>query len=171
MLELQFPNETHKEMYEELCEEIETYPDEFIHPDNIYAFRWERYIQLLNSVRWDRDWTRENRVPSTALFWVNNWKIIWAIQIRHHINHPNLEYRWGHIGYGIRLSERKKWYATKMLWLALQEARKIGLEKVLITCNIDNIWSNKVIQKNGWVLERECLHEDGTRFNRYWINL
>jgi predicted acetyltransferase len=37
----------------------------------------------------------------------------------------------GHIGYGIRPSERRKGYATMMLKLALEHCKKIGLEKVL----------------------------------------
>jgi len=158
-------------MYEELCKEIDNFPQELIHPDNIYAFRWEKYIQLLENVRWDRDGTREWRVPSTAFFWVEGRKIIWAIQLRHHINHPNLKYRWGHIWYWVRPSERQKWYASKMLSLVLAEAHNIWLDSVLITCDVNNIGSNKVIQNNGWLLEKECLHEDGTSFNRYWITL
>lgn len=171
MLRLEFPHESHKEIYENLCDEIERYPEEFIHPDNIYAFRGEKYSSLLENVRWDRDGTREWRVPSTAFFWVENGRIIWAIQLRHHIDHPNLVYRWGHIGYGVRPSERRKWYASKMLHLILEKAREIWLKKVLITANVTNVGSNKVIQKNGWILEKECLHEDGTLFNRYWITL
>jgi len=171
MLKLEFPHESHKEMYENLCEEIELFPDEFTHPDNIYAFRGEKYSQLLESVRWDRDWIREWRVPSTAYFALDEWRIIWAIQLRHNINHPNLEYRWGHIGYWVRPSERKKWYATKMLELMLEKVQDIWLKEVLITADVTNIGSNKVILNNWWILEKKCKHKDGTNFNRYWITL
>lgn len=171
MLQLEFPNQSHKEMYNELCDEIKKYTEEFVHPDNIYAFRWEKYSILLKNVRWDKNGTREWRVPSTAFFWVDDTKIIWAIQLRHHIDHPNLIFRGGHIGYGVRPSERRKWYASKMLFLILDKARELWLKKILITCDVENIASNKVILKNGGVLEKECLHEDGVRFNRYWINL
>ena len=171
MLKLEIPNESHREMYENLCDEIANKAEEFVHPDNIYAFRWEKYSELLQNIQWDLYGTREWRVPSTAFFAMSEDIIIWAIQLRHNINHPNLEYRGGHIWYGVRPSERQKWYATQMLELVLEEAQKIWLDKVLITCDINNIWSNKVILHNGWVLEKECLHEDGTRFNRYWITL
>lgn len=171
MLKLEFPHESHREVYEELWEELEGLNLDFIHPDNIYAFRWGKYPELLKNVRWDLEWTREWRVPATSFFAVDQWRIVWAIQLRHHINHPNLEYRWGHIGYWVRPSERKKWHATKMLKLMLEKAREIWLEKVLITADITNTGSNKVIQKNGWVLEKECKHDDGNRFNRYWITL
>jgi len=171
MLKLEIPNKFHREMYENLCDEIANKAEEFVHPDNIYAFRWEKYSELLQNIQWDLHGTREWRVSSTAFFAIKDDKIIWAIQIRHNINHPNLEYRWGHIWYWVRPSERKKWYATKMLQLTLLEAKKIWLSKVLITCDVNNIWSNKVIQKNWGIFEKECLHDDGMRFNRYWIEL
>jgi predicted acetyltransferase len=171
MLRLELPNESHKEIYENLWEELEWCNLDFIDPDNIYAFRWEKYSFLLENIKWDIEGTRKWRVPANTFFWIDNGILIWAIQIRHHIDHPNLIFRGWHIGYGVRPSERKKWYATKMLFLALAEAWKIGLKTVLITVDIINIASNKVIVNNWWILEKECLHEDGTRFNRYWITL
>jgi len=171
MLKLEFPNESHKEMYEELWDELAWLHLDFVHPDNIYEYRGERYSELLEKVVWDIEWTREWRVPASMFFAIENQKVIWAIQIRHSIDHPNLIFRWGHIGYGVRPSERQKWNATKMLELALKEAKKTWLEKVLVTCDVENIGSNKVIQANGGVLEKECLHEDGMKFNRYWIQL
>ena len=57
-----------------------------------------------------------------------------------------------------------------MLRLALPEAKKIGLEKVLITCDEDNIASAKVIEKNGGIFERYAV-KDGKKFRRYWIDL
>ncbi len=47
-------------------------------------------------------------VNSHLFFLVENERILGAIQIRHHINHPNLIETGGHIGYGIRPSERGK---------------------------------------------------------------
>ena len=109
-------------------------------------------------------------VNSHLFFLVKDKRILWAIQIRHHINHPNLIETGGHIGYGIRPSERRKWYGAEMLALALQEAKKIGLEKVLITCDDDNLWSWGVIEKNGGVFERYG-EKDGNKKRRYWITL
>jgi predicted acetyltransferase len=57
-----------------------------------------------------------------------------------------------------------------MLRLALLEARKIGLEKVLITCDDGNIASAKVIENNGGVFERLTMKED-RKIRRYWIAL
>jgi len=57
-----------------------------------------------------------------------------------------------------------------MLRLGLPEAKKIGLEKVLITCYDDNIASAKVIENNGGVFER-FTEKEGKKLRRYWITL
>jgi predicted acetyltransferase len=173
MLRLEFPNESHREMYENLIQELQKLWIELSHPDNIFAFKGQDYDTLLKNLRADKIGTREERVPSTAFFLIdtNREVLLWAIQIRHHIHHPNLIHRWGHIGYAIRPSERRKWYATKMLEFALIEARWIWIDTVLITCDVNNIGSNKVIQANGGVLEKKAKHKNGTYFNRYWITL
>ena len=78
----------------------------------------------------------------------------------------------GHIGYGVRPSERRKGYATLMLRLVLDKARAMGIERVLITCDKDNLASARVIQKNGGVLDSESYSEQAKRVTqRYWIEL
>ncbi len=96
-------------------------------------------------------------------------EIIWVIQIRHSINHPNLIEDWWHIWYWIAPKYRKKWYWSKMLKLALEKVKELWLdiEKVLITCNHDNIGSAKVIENNGWIYERTTEIWK----KRYWISL
>lgn len=109
-------------------------------------------------------------INSTLFFLIDDENILWWIDIRHSINHPNLIKSWWYIGYWISPIHRKKWYATTMLKLWLLEAKKLWIDKVLIVCDIDNIGSNKVIQKNGWVFESEITFE-WKKKNRYWINL
>ena len=82
-----------------------------------------------------------------------------------------LEKYGGHIGLGIRPSERKKGYATIMIGLALEECKKLGINKVLMICDKDNIGSAKSIINNGGVLENEILGKDGKIEQRYWINI
>ena len=77
----------------------------------------------------------------------------------------------GHIGDGVRPSERKKGYATKIISLALEECKKMKIDKVLLVCNKDNIGSARSITKNGGILENEIQNEDGTIEQRYWIHL
>lgn len=57
-----------------------------------------------------------------------------------------------------------------MISLALDECRKLGLEKVLMVCNKENIGSAKSIQNNGGVLENE-IEVDGVIEQRYWIEI
>jgi predicted acetyltransferase len=106
-----------------------------------------------------------------STFWLINKcnKILGAIDIRHRLN-EFLLFRGGHIGYGIRPSERKKGYASVMLSLALKQCEVIGIPKVLITCLKNNIGSAKTIIKNRGILESEDI-DNGEIFQRYWINL
>ena len=76
----------------------------------------------------------------------------------------------GHIGDGIRPSERRKGYATKMIGLALEECKKLGLDKVLMVCDKNNVGSAKSIMNNGGVLENEVV-VNGVTEQRYWIDL
>ncbi|VTS86475.1 GNAT family N-acetyltransferase [Streptococcus gordonii] len=72
----------------------------------------------------------------------------------------------GHIGYSIRPSQRRKGLAKLQLELGLAEARKQGLERVLITCDEDNEASRGVILANGGVLEDIRGGKE-----RYWIDI
>lgn len=112
-------------------------------------------------------------VPAHTFWLVRNERtIVGVLQIRHTLT-PFLEAEGGHIGYSVRPSERGKGYATHMLGMALDEARRLGLKRVLITCDRRNVASARVIQKNGGRLENEivsCL--PGREFTqRYWIEL
>ena len=81
----------------------------------------------------------------------------------------------GHIGYSIRPLERQKGYAKEQLRLTLEECRKAGETKVLITCDPVNTGSEKTILANGGVLENEVEDVPGLGMSgvvrRYWITL
>ena len=90
-----------------------------------------------------------------------------AVNIRHYLT-EELLLNGGHIGDGIRPSERRKGYATAMIALALREAKKLGITGVLMVCDKDNIASAKSIINNGGVLENEIVL-NGITEQRYWI--
>lgn len=107
-------------------------------------------------------------VNSSLYFLLNGDRILGAIDIRHSLNEYLIGVG-GHIGYGVRPSERRKGYATLMLSLALPMAKELGLKKMLITCNKGNIASERTIRNNGGVLENEL--EDGDEIVlRFWIS-
>ena len=115
-----------------------------------------------------------NYVPSTYLWMVEGSEFIGEINIRHALT-DSLKKFGGHIGYGIRYSMWNKGYGTLMLSLALKYAEEeLGLNKVLLTCNDDNIGSYRVIEKNGGVLQDKIKnHINGKEqlSRRYWITI
>ena len=110
-------------------------------------------------------------VPDTTLFCLDKDRDIFvgAVNIRHYLNEGLLK-TGGHIGDGIRPGERRKGYGTAMIALALDECRKLGIDRVLMCCDKCNIGSAKSIIKNGGVLENE-VEEDGHVEQRYWIQI
>jgi len=109
-------------------------------------------------------------VPSSIYFLMDEDKKIYgAIDIRHELNDYLLRYG-GHIGYGIRPSQRRKGYAYQMLTLALPIAKELGINKALITCDKSNVGSAKTIMNNGGILENEVINGDEIT-QRYWITL
>ncbi|WP_279222131.1 GNAT family N-acetyltransferase [Clostridium sp. JN-9] len=74
----------------------------------------------------------------------------------------------------MRYSEWNKGYGAFMLKLALEKAREMGISKVLITCDDDNLASAKVMEKNDMVLQDKVENIiDGQKIitRRYWKTL
>lgn len=114
---------------------------------------------------------KDGMVPDSTYFCFDEERniIVGAINIRHELNDYLFRFG-GHIGDGIRPDERRKGYATKMIELGLRECQKLGIRKVLLVCDKDNIGSARSIINNGGILENEVCH-DGKIMQRYWISL
>ena len=98
-------------------------------------------------------------------------QVVGMIQVRHYFNDYLSEYG-GHIGYSVKLSERRKGYATAMLSAVLPYCREIGLDRILITCVDGNIGSEKAILNNGGVYESAVIEpNEKIRLKRFWIDL
>lgn len=95
--------------------------------------------------------------------------IVGMIDIRHYLN-EYLTQVGGNIGYGVRKTERNKGYAKQMLKLALEKCKELKIKKVLITCDEDNIASEKVILSANAKLE-DIRNVDGENKTRFWIDL
>lgn len=110
-------------------------------------------------------------VPDSTFFCLDEEQniMVGAVNIRHYLN-ESLLLNGGHIGDGVRPSQRRKGIATRMIALALEECRKLGIEKVLMVCDKENIGSAKSIINNGGILENE-VEVDGVLEQRYWIDI
>ena len=109
-------------------------------------------------------------VPHTT-FWIlnDNDEFAGQIDLRHRINEALRKYG-GHIGYEISPSNRQKGLATFALDEVLKRAKNMGLEKVLITCDNDNIASQKLIKNVGGILKEE-ISQFGIITQCYWVEL
>ena len=110
-------------------------------------------------------------VPATLYFLVDEKnKICGALDIIHELNEYLEEVGWN-IGYGIAPSERKKGYGKIQLKLGLEKAKKIGLKKVLITCDDNNIGSAKTIEACGGIYNDTLADAEANRIKRYFVEV
>ncbi|MBE5784877.1 MAG: GNAT family N-acetyltransferase [Clostridiales bacterium] len=132
----------------------------------------EEYIKICAKLE-HRETTPAHYVPATQFIYVRaaDRKILGFIQVRHYLNDHLLHFG-GHIGYSVRPGERRRGYAKAMLKAALPFCRDMGLKKVLITCDENNIASEKTILANGGKYE-STVYEPDEKINlkRFWIDL
>jgi predicted acetyltransferase len=109
-----------------------------------------------------------DEVPQTFYFLRDGDAIVGAVSVRHYLNHTNFV-DGGHVAYGICPAFRGRGYGSRALALALEKLRELGVDRVLVTCDTDNLPSRRVIARNGGVLENQTVDEDGVPICRYWI--
>lgn len=137
--------------------------------DETYEECMDRYYKIQ-----DNEYAKSiDRCPGKTYFLIrkNDNKLIGMINIRHHLS-PKMLVHGGHIGYGIRPTERRKGYNKINLYLGLLKAlEEFNLDKVMLDCDVKNLGSDKTIQALGGVLERTDIDDyDGVLTNVYWIN-
>ena len=172
MLKLVKPDVKYKSQIEEVIKEVEN------NSNMDSSGRWYIEINMDKFEEFIKDKLNQEKgidlkegFVSCTTFWVvdEKDKYIGRISLRHKLTEELLKIG-GHIGYDVRPSERRKGYCSKMLELCLQEAKTMGLKKVLMTCDYDNVGSKKVIEKNGGKLESQSNY-NGKLIRRYWIDL
>ena len=165
-------------------DEIIEYLDEFVKYnsningtgslDKIYdGYTFEEALERCLNMKNEEYAKSINRVPGKTFLLIrkNDNKIVGTINIRWNLSEKMLKFG-GHIGYGIRPTERRKGYNKIQLYLVLLEAQKINLDKVMLDCSVDNLGSDKTIKALGGILEKCELDEsDNTMTNVYWINV
>lgn len=102
-------------------------------------------------------------VAQTTWWWIDGTDYVGRISLRHELTERLLEVG-GHIGYDVRRSRRREGHATRMLAAVLPEAKRLGIEKALVTCDVDNLGSRPVIAAHRGVLE----DQRGTKL-RFWV--
>ena len=165
-----------KEYYPQLCEMLDewTLDLELNHgntsPWAIFRNDYHDFDSYLEHL--EHSEPKDGMVPDSVFFLLDVERNIFlgAVNIRHYLNDYLLQYG-GHIGDGIRPSERRKGYATEIIRLALMECKQLGIEKVLMVCDKTNIGSAKSIMKNGGILENEFIDQNGNIQQRYWIDV
>lgn len=133
---------------------------------------YEEWLKLLkdcsNKETVSKDWT-----VSTEFLGIREKdnRIVGMISIRHELTNDFLKNYAGHIGYGVRPTERRKGYVTQMLNQALKYCKdELKLDKVMISCDKKNEGSRKTILNAGGILEKEYTKDD-EEVQIYWINL
>lgn len=115
----------------------------------------------------------DKKFSSTTSYFVTdeNGRLIGAASLRHYLTVDGYN-TWGHIGYGVRPSERRKGYATCILKMMLAEAKEKKIQRVLLGCHSSNIGSVKVIENCGGILENIVADpgDINETIRRYWID-
>ena len=144
--------------------------------------RFNSFVRGLTNLA-QRSTSAVHRYVDRVLWLIDREEYIGQASIRPELCTNYLITYGGHIGYSIRPSKRRQGYGKKILALCLEESKAMGLRKVLVTCNSDNIGSKEIIESNGGQFEK-ALKMDSTAFRaegncqngqiyklRYWIDL
>lgn len=138
-----------------------------------YIEDYEGWLKYLKSIQ-NREFCPSDRCLGKQYFLIreNDNKLIGMINLRWNLNEW-MKKNGGNIGYSILPSERKKGYNKINLYLCLLEAKKIGLDKILLTALYDNIGSIKTIEAlGGKEINKIPYYEDENKLlNRYYIDI
>jgi predicted acetyltransferase len=102
-------------------------------------------------------------VPASIFWYVSGEHYLGVLVIRHELT-AALARSGGHVGYSIAPAWRRQGHATRMLAAGLVECRRLGLRRILLTCDSGNEPSRKVILANGGIPDGQADGQD-----RFWI--
>ncbi len=155
-LKFEIPSIEYKEQAIDYINEFYQYNSEVNGVGELHRFldNYEVWLQMLEEARIRIP--NEETVPTKTFFLVreSDNRIVGMINIRLALN-EKLKKFGGHIGYGIRPTERQKGYNKINLYLALLECQKHNIKEVLMDCDKDNIGSAKTIHALGGKLVKE----------------
>ena len=165
------PNIDHEKQAKEYIDEHHQYNSQ-IHGSGGLNRYTDNYSAWITKLAIDRTkLPNEKQVPSDTYYLVreeDNY-IVGMVNIRHCLN-KKLADCGGHIGYGIRPTERQKGYNKINLYLALLRCREIGLKEVYLDCESNNPGSYKTMEALGGIRIKEYYQENySNKIYRYVI--
>ena len=132
---------------------------------------WNHAETVTKLDAWSQGKDLDGWVPSTTRFLIENYRILDNYNFRHELT-EKLLLCGGHCGYSVRPSERRNGYATMLLGHAADFGRTLGLQRILVTCSVDNAGSAGAIRNNGGILKNVVRDEESDEnLARYWITL
>lgn len=169
MLEFRLPRLDEQSEFDAVCQAIPADSKTFLHyyqPGMPLA----EYLSVIGDQRLGNNPPSSKHVPSTFLFAFVGSRIVGRVSVRHRLNSQQMNVG-GHIGYAVLPEFRRRGYGTEILrWATRYAMNELGIDQVLVTCDVDNDASIRVIEKNGGVLEN--LYDDASLAKpkrRYWI--
>lgn len=161
------PNKKYQKSFERYAEAYKKTGND--HYFNMYKRSLENFDEYLKYLdNYSKGLDLQQGYVATSTFWlIDNNEVAGVTRIRH----QEVEYA-GHIGYDISPAYRNRGYGTQILKLALSEAVKLGIKDIIVTCNIDNIHSKKVIENNnGELLGVVFDPEESEKLYKYIIKM
>lgn len=139
----------------------------------IEGYTFEQALERCLSMEDENYAKKINRCQSKTFLLIreNDNRIVGTINVRWNLTEAMKRFG-GNIGYGIRPTERRKGYNKINLYLGMQEAQKLGLDRVMLDCDVNNLGSDRTLKALGGVLERtEVDPEDNILTNVYWFDV
>lgn len=167
------PNESYEEQAREYIEEHYTYNSRIhgVGGLNRYIDDYHGWLEKLEA---DRNMLpNDERVPADTYYLVreSDNRIVGMLNLRRVLNEHLIRYG-GHIGYGIRPTERRQGYNLVNLYLGLLRCQELGLEEVILDCNDDNVGSYRTMERLGGIMTNTYYdEEDQCLVRRYVINV
>ena len=96
--------------------------------------RCNDYNEWMHYIKQVEEGLRQDRISSSVFVAIDKMSksIIGIVDIRHYLD--EIHFYSGHIGYSIRPSFRCKGYGTEILQLAIEKAKELDIEKLLLSC-------------------------------------
>ena len=169
MIYLVRPTEEREEQAVEFRQEFFDHGEFVINGSELFD-KTEDYIEWCRSIdaNTKEETVNPNWVMTDTFFAVDDDRIVGIIDLRHELNDFLKDL--GHCGYSVRPSERRKGFATEMLWQLLEVAQKTGMNELYLSVERKNEPSVKTIIRNGGVYERS-FEIDGEQADIYRIAL